>query len=129
MEIGTILNSDLVILELEAKTKEAVIQEMVSKLDKAKIITDAAKFEAVIWEREKQGTTGIGDGIAIPHGKSELVTKPTVLFARSTAGVEFDSLDGKKAHLFFMIATPADSNDAHLKILSNLSIQLMKANV
>lgn len=125
MKIEDILRKDLIILELQATSKEAVIEEMTNRLVEQHIISDKEAFLAEIFKREKQGSTGIGDGIAIPHAKTNVVTRPSIVFARSQSGIEYDSLDGKKAFLFFMIATPADSSDAHLKLLSQLSTQLI----
>jgi PTS system, fructose-specific, IIB component/PTS system, fructose subfamily, IIA component/PTS system, fructose subfamily, IIC component len=128
MEIKDILMKELVILDLKASNKNAVISEMIGKLAVEKIITDIEGFTNVVLARESQGTTGIGEGIAIPHGKSKLVSKPAIIFARSQQGVDFQSLDGKPANLFFLIATPDNTDDAHLKLLSALSVQLMKAD-
>lgn len=129
MKMNDILREDVMILDLKATSKEAVLDEMITILAQDGAISDVATFKAAILKREAEGTTGIGDGIAIPHGKSIAVTKPTVVFGRSVKGIDFASLDGQPAQLFFMIAAPADSADEHLKILSNLSVQLMKPEV
>ncbi len=129
MDMKQIMKPSLMILDVQATSKEEVIQEMIDSLVKEGIVTNKKEFEAVIWEREKQGTTGIGEGIAIPHGRSKLVSTPSVVFARSSIGVDFDSLDHQPAYLFFMIATPEDTDNAHLKILSGLSTKLMEKGV
>ncbi|TLG71232.1 PTS fructose transporter subunit IIABC [Culicoidibacter larvae] len=129
MNIQEVLRKELVILDLQATTKEGAIEEMADRLVATGVVSDKAAFLANIWKREEEGTTGIGDGIAIPHAKTDVVSTPSIVFARSTAGVDFASMDGKPAYLFFMIATPANSSDAHLKLLSELSTQLIHESV
>src|SRR5690606_36915329 len=86
-------------------------------------------FKQAILAREEQSTTGIGDGIAIPHAKTSAVKEPAVAFGRTKTGADFDSLDGKPAHLFFMIAAPEGANNTHLEVLSRLSSILIKEEV
>lgn len=125
MKIEDILRKELIILDLQATSKIAAIEEMSTLLAEKQVISDKETFITEILKREELGSTGIGDGIAIPHAKTEVVTRPSIVFARSQIGIDYDSLDGKKAFLFFMIATPAESSDAHLKLLSQLSTQLI----
>lgn len=124
--ITEIMSDEAIVLGETATTKDGVIEDLVQRLEKTAAITDKNGFKEVIYDREKESTTGIGMGIAIPHGKSAYVLKPTVAFARSQDGVEWHSLDGKLAHMIFMIAVPENSQgDMHLKILQRLSRKLM----
>lgn len=124
--ITDIMSDEAIVLGETATTKEGVIEDLVQRLEKTAAITDKNGFKEVIYVREKESTTGIGMGIAIPHGKSAYVRKPTVAFAKSQDGVEWHSLDGKLAHMIFMIAVPENSQgDMHLKILQRLSRKLM----
>ncbi|HGF8061118.1 TPA: fructose-specific PTS transporter subunit EIIC [Enterococcus faecium] len=124
--ITEIMLDEAIVLGETATTKDGVIEDLVQRLEKTAAITDKNGFKEVIYDREKESTTGIGMGIAIPHGKSAYVLKPTVAFARSQDGVEWHSLDGKLAHMIFMIAVPENSQgDTHLKILQRLSRKLM----
>src|SRR5699024_4849458 len=82
-----------------------------------------------VLKREKEGTTGIGMGVAIPHGKSKTVQQPTLVFGKSKGGIEYDSLDGNPVYLMFLIAVPENSSDEHLKILSHLSRKLMREEI
>ncbi|RSS71767.1 fructose-specific PTS transporter subunit EIIC [Streptomyces sp. WAC06614] len=111
---------------LAADTKEAAIREMAGLLAGTGNVRDVDELVRVALAREAQGTTGLGEGIAIPHAKTDAVSRPTVGFARSAAGIEWGSLDGTKAGLVFMIAVPeAAAGDEHLRILALLSRKLM----
>ncbi len=124
--ITDIITDETIVLDTAKTTQDGVIDELVQRLVKNKSITNAADFKEAIYAREKESTTGIGMGIAIPHGKSSAVIKPTLAFARSTAGVDWHSLDNEPAQLIFMIAVPENSQgDMHLKILQRLSRKLM----
>src|SRR5690606_36590885 len=114
-----------IILDLKAGSKQEVLAEMISQLDKAGKLTDSKLFQADILAREEQSTTGIGDGIAIPHAKSKAVKSPAIGFGRSREGLDYQSLDGQPAHLFFMIAATEGANDDHLEALSRLATFLM----
>lgn len=124
--ITDIITDETIVLDTAKTTQDGVIDELVQRLVKNKSITNAADFKEAIYAREKESTTGIGMGIAIPHGKSSAVIKPTLAFARRTAGVDWHSLDNEPAQLIFMIAVPENSQgDMHLKILQRLSRKLM----
>jgi len=124
--ITDIMSNEAIMLNEVASTKEGLIEDSIQCLAKTGMITDKDGFKKVIYARESESTTGIGMGVAIPHGKSTYVLKPTLTFVRSQAGVNWNSLDGKPAHLIFMIAVPEDSQgDTHLKILQRLSRKLM----
>lgn len=125
MRITDLLKKDTVIINLQAQSKSAAIDEMASKLNEAGRLNDLEAFKEAILKRESQSTTGIGEGIAIPHAKTEAVKIPAICFAKSTDGVDYESLDGQPAHLLFMIAASAGANNEHLETLSRLSSLLM----
>lgn len=126
MKIQDLLNKNVMLLDLQATTKEAVIDEMIDSLVKNGVVTDFDTFKAGIMNREAQTSTGLGDGIAMPHSKNSAVKEATVLFAKSAAGVDYESLDGQPTDLFFMIAAPDGANDTHLAALAELSKYLLK---
>ena len=121
MKINDILLKELMIMDLQGTTKEGVIDEMIASLSANGIINDVAVYKEGIMKRESQTSTGLGDGIAMPHAKNKAVVKPAVVFAKSAAGVDYASLDGQPAHLFFMIAAPEGANNVHLEVLASLS--------
>ncbi|MFA9493898.1 fructose-specific PTS transporter subunit EIIC [Streptococcus sp. E17BB] len=126
MKLQDLLNKNVMLLDLQATTKEAAINEMIAKLVEQGVVTDADTFKTGIMNREAQMTTGLGDGIAMPHSKNASVKEATVLFAKSTKGVDYASLDGQPTDLFFMIAAPEGANDTHLAALADLSKYLLK---
>lgn len=125
MKITEMLTNDTILLELKATEKTEVIEELVAKLHEAGRITDQEAFKNDILARESQGSTGIGDGVAIPHAKSNAVKEPAIVFGRSMDGIEYEALDGKPAHLFFMIAANEGAHAHHLETLSRLATMLM----
>ncbi|MEK4759902.1 fructose-specific PTS transporter subunit EIIC [Viridibacillus sp. FSL E2-0187] len=125
MKITDLLKKDTVIIDLAATSKPAAIEEMTKKLDEAGRLNSLAGYREAILKRESQSTTGIGEGIAIPHAKTDAVKTPSILFAKSVIGVDYESLDGQPAHLLFMIAASAGANNEHLETLSRLSSLLM----
>ncbi|HEM6140018.1 TPA: PTS sugar transporter subunit IIA [Streptococcus suis] len=127
MKIQDVLRKDVMLLDLQATSKEAVIDEMIASLVDKGYVTDFDVFKTGIMNREAQTTTGLGDGIAMPHAKNAAVKEATVLFAKSNNGVDYASLDGQPTDLFFMIAAPEGANDTHLAALAELSKYLMKA--
>lgn len=127
MKIQDVLRKDVMLLDLQATSKEAVIDEMIASLVDKGYVTDFDVFKTGILNREAQTTTGLGDGIAMPHAKNAAVKEATVLFAKSNKGVDYASLDGQPTDLFFMIAAPEGANDTHLAALAELSKYLMKA--
>ena len=126
MKIQDLLRKDVMIMDLKATTKEAAIDEMITNLVKHGVVTDFDVFKQGIMNREAQTSTGLGDGIAMPHSKNEAVKEATVLFAKSSKGVDYESLDGQPTDLFFMIAAPEGANDTHLAALAELSKYLLK---
>lgn len=125
MKITQLLTEDTINLHLQSKSKDSVLSELVQQLHVAGKLRDKVQFTNDILNRESQSTTGIGEGIAIPHAKSAAVQTPAIAFGRSTEGIDFDSLDGQPAHLFFMIAANEGANDDHLDALSRLATFLM----
>ena len=126
MKIQDVLNKNVMLFDLQATDKEGVINEMIQSLVDNGVVTDFDTFKAGIMNREAQTSTGLGDGIAMPHSKNEAVKEATVLFAKSNKGVDYASLDGQQTDLFFMIAAPEGANDTHLAALAELSKYLMK---
>ena len=126
MKIQDVLNKNVMLFDLQATDKEGVINEMVQSLVDNGVVTDFEAFKAGIMNREAQTSTGLGEGIAMPHSKNEAVKEATVLFAKSNKGVDYASLDGQPTDLFFMIAAPEGANDTHLAALAELSKYLMK---
>ncbi|QCQ03222.1 PTS fructose transporter subunit IIC [Ligilactobacillus animalis] len=129
MDIRDLLMTDLMIMDLKATTKNEVIDEMVHNLFVKGIIDDEELYKKDILKREAESSTGMGEGIAIPHAHDRAVKKPAVMFARSVNGVDYQSMDGQPAHLFFMIAAPEGGDNTHLQALAALSQVLMNPDV
>ncbi|MED4783027.1 fructose-specific PTS transporter subunit EIIC [Brevibacillus choshinensis] len=129
IRIADLLKADTIVIPLEATTKEAVLDELIERLYQAGRLHSKEEMKASILAREAQGSTGIGEGIAIPHAKTAAVKQPSICFGLSPEGLDFDSLDQQKAHLFFMIAATEDANQAHLETLALLSQMLMDDSV
>ena len=125
MRITELLTTDTINMNVSAGDKDSVIGELAQGLYDARRITDKDKFEAAIHRRELQSTTGVGDGIAIPHAQTGEVAAPAIMFGRSEAGIDYDSMDGQPAFLFFMIAAPEGQATTHLDALAKLSTILM----
>lgn len=126
MKIQDLLRKDVMLLDLQATEKTSAIEEMIHSLVEHGYVTDFETFKEGILAREALTSTGLGDGIAMPHSKNAAVKKATVLFAKSNKGVDYESLDGQPTDLFFMIAAPEGANDTHLAALAELSQYLMK---
>jgi len=129
MRITQLLTKDTILLSMNGKSKEEAIDNLVDVLVKANKIDSREDFKAAILKREEQSTTGVGDGIAIPHAKTKSVKDPAIVFGKSEGGIDYQSLDGQPAHLFFMIAAPEGANNTHLEALSRLSGILMRPEV
>ncbi|UOK57484.1 fructose-specific PTS transporter subunit EIIC [Bacillus sp. CMF21] len=125
MKITDLLTNDTIILNLHADSKTDVIDEIIESLDRAGKLKNKEEYKKAILAREEQSTTGIGEGIAIPHAKTSAVSVPAIAFGRSAEGIDYESLDGQPAHLFFMIAASEGANNEHLQTLSRLSSFLM----
>lgn len=125
MKITELITKDTIKLNLVSKDKSSVIDELVNKLHEAGKLNDKEAYREAILAREAQSTTGIGEGIAIPHAKTAAVKTPSIAFGRSVEGVDYDALDGMPSNLFFMIAASEGANNEHLETLSKLSSYLM----
>ena len=123
MNISDFLCSDAITVDLKATTKEGIIEEMVALLVTAGAIEKKSKSKVIeiLLAREALGSTAIGQGIAIPHGKSDSVSKLTAGLGISKKGIDFDSLDGEPAYIFFLLVAPVDSAGPHLKALARVS--------
>ncbi|MBN1586960.1 MAG: PTS sugar transporter subunit IIA [Candidatus Omnitrophica bacterium] len=123
MRIMDFLDAEAVEPNLKATDKKGVIEEMVGLLVRAGSVKEADKTEItrVLLERESLGSTGIGQSVGIPHGKSDRVDTLVAAFGKSNLGVDFDSLDGAPVHLFFLLVAPHDSAGPHLKALARIS--------
>lgn len=129
MRIKDILSPESMIMDLQATTKEEAINEMADLEVATGIVNNKEKFVESIWAREKESTTGIGGGIAMPHARNEYINKARVLFAKSEKGVDFDSLDQQPVYLFFMITAPAGADNTHLQALAKLSSLLINPDL
>ncbi|MGH2331716.1 PTS sugar transporter subunit IIA [Thermoanaerobacter mathranii] len=124
-----LINKNLVTLNLKAKTKEEAIKKLAELAQKEGKITSVDEYVKCVLEREKAYTTGVGNGIAIPHGKSKTVKEAVIVFGKTSDGIEWDSLDGKPVNLIFLLGVPEENvNNVHLRILSQLSRKLMNDN-
>jgi len=121
MRVIDFLQPALIKAELQASTKAGVLGELAELLARQQPVVDAAVLRKVLEEREQLASTAIGDGIAIPHGKLDVVGHLVGALGRSRAGIEFDSIDGKPTHLVFMLVAPSSSTGVHLKALARLS--------
>ena len=129
MRIKDILSPESMIMDLHATTKDEAINEMADLEVATGIVNNKEKFVESIWAREKESTTGIGGGIAMPHARNEYINKARVLFAKSEKGVDYDSLDQQPVHLFFMITAPAGADNTHLQALAKLSSLLINPDL
>ncbi len=127
MNITDLLKKDTIQLNLGSRTKADVIEELVDVLDRAGKLSDRNGYRDAILAREAQSTTGLGEGIAIPHAKTKAVKEPAIAFGRSE-GIDYEALDGQDSRLFFMIAAGEHANNEHLETLSKLSVFLMDPN-
>lgn len=121
MQIMDFLSSDAIKMSLESKTKKDAIKELVELLVKSGKVKDKKKMLQTLMEREDLGSTGIGQGIAIPHGKSDTVGDLAAAFGLSADGISFDSLDGEPVNIFFLLVAPEGAAGAHLKALARIS--------
>ncbi len=121
MKLMDILSPSSTNVGLKGETKEAIIEELVDALEVGKVITDKGKVLKAVLEREKVMSTGIGDGIAIPHGKSDAVIRLAAALGTQKRGVEFEALDGEAAYVFFLLVSPANISGPHIKALARIS--------
>ena len=121
MKINGLLQPEDIVPELSAVTKEGVLQELAAKVAERHAGLDREELLKILLERERLGSTGIGDGIAIPHGKLKRLAKPVLAFGRSLKGVDFDAMDGRKVNLLFLVMASEDAVGVHLKMLARIS--------
>lgn len=121
MKITDILDEASIIQDLRSTSKKGVLEELSDVLVEGGKLPDRDKVVEVLLDREKLGSTGIGDGIAIPHGKMKGIKDLVISFGRSTKGINFESIDNKPTHLFFLLVAPENSAGIHLKALARIS--------
>ncbi len=125
MRIGNLLDRKHILPDLHATSKRGVLEELAAVLMDTSETLELEKVVEVLLERERLGSTGIGDNIAIPHGKLPQLSRLLLAFGRSLKGVDFESMDGKLSHLFFLLLAPTNSAGLHLKALAKISRMLM----
>jgi len=121
MKIAEFLREDLILPELRSTDKASVLREICEVIARRNPQLDGARLTDVLLEREKLGSTGVGDGIAIPHGKLQGLQGLLAAFGRSRSGIDFQAIDGKPTHLFFVLFAPENSAGIHLKALARIS--------
>ncbi len=126
MKLSKFSEENLIIFDLKSNEKDGVIEELVELVNSSNMVTDKNVLLNDIKERENLVTTGIGYGVAFPHAKTKSVKGIVIAFGRSNSGIEFEAIDHKPVHLFFLIAAPEDAIGAHLNVMSRLSY-LMKS--
>ncbi len=121
MKITEILQEQCIVADIKGQTKREVISELVETLAKARLIEDVVTAVNVVMDREKLGSTGIGNGVAVPHGKLKNINNIMCAFGRSQNGVDFDAVDRAPVYIFFLVLAPEDSASLHLKVLSRIT--------
>jgi PTS system nitrogen regulatory IIA component len=121
MKLGDYLQEASIVPELSGSSKKQVLTELVAPLEKDNNGMDTDQAVRVLLEREELGTTGIGDGIAIPHGKLDAIDRISVVVGRSTKGIEYEALDFKPCHIFFLVMAPEQVAGMHLRLLAHIS--------
>jgi PTS system nitrogen regulatory IIA component len=121
MKLSELTDEEYILPELKAKDKKGVLEELVDALVKREPSIDKKALVRVLLERERLGSTGIGDGVAIPHGKFHGITHPIISFGRSRPGLDFEAMDGEPVHLFFLLVAPENSASIHLKALAKIA--------
>lgn len=129
MDIKVMFSKERVKFNLKAENKSQVIDELIDVLYEDGKILNKEEFKKAVVKREEEFSTGIGMGIAIPHGKSNAVAEASLVFGKSINGIDYESMDDLPAHLFFLIAVPEESSDLHLRVLSEISRKLMHTEV
>jgi PTS system nitrogen regulatory IIA component len=121
MRLMDFLVPDAIEPNMKSTTKKDAIGELVALLKRAEAIAEESSVAEVVLKREELGTTGIGEGIAVPHGKSDTVDRLVAAFGRSEKGIDFDSIDNQPVHLLFLLVAPSDSAGPHLMALARIS--------
>ncbi|MFT8871261.1 MAG: fructose-specific PTS transporter subunit EIIC [Sporolactobacillus sp.] len=128
MKVTDLMIERAMVMDMQATSKEAAIDELIASLERNGRINDRVLFKQMILKREAESSTGIGEGIAMPHAKTSAVNEATVVFGRSKQGIDYEALDGQPSHLFFMIAAPEGAANVHLQTLAALSRMLIDAD-
>jgi len=128
MKLSEILEENNIIPELKAREKKGVLEELAEVVYNSDPSIDKGALVKVLVERERLGSTGIGDGVAIPHGKLSGVTNPIISFGRSKEGLGFDSMDGQPTYLFFLLVAPENSSGVHLQVLARIAKILKRSS-
>ena len=126
MKLSKFCAEDLISFDLKGKTKNEIIEELVNLASRSKLVKDKDEVLKAVLEREKLVTTGVGYGVAFPPAKTKAIKGIVIAFGRSKTGIDFDAMDKKPVHLFFLIAAPEDAIGAHLNVMARLSY-LMKS--
>ena len=121
MRLSDFINKRLINLSLQVKGKKETLEELAALLAGQRIIPDRERLVKVLLERESLGSTGVGNGIAIPHAKTDLVKKITIVFGKSEKGIDFDSLDKNPVYLVFLIIAPEEAHETYLRVLARIS--------
>jgi PTS system fructose-specific IIC component len=121
MKLSKFCSEDLITFNLKSADKESVIQELVDLSSRSNLVKDAEQLLKDVKEREELVTTGVGYGVAFPHAKTKATKGIVICFGRSDKGIDFDAMDHKSVHLFFLIAAPEDAIGAHLNVMARLS--------
>lgn len=121
MALIDLITPEVVKVPLTADTKESVLEELVYILKEADKVADERKALAAIIEREQRGSTGLENGVAVPHAKTDTVRRLTIAIGISPKGVEFEALDGKPSHLFFLMLAPPDQSGPHIEALAEIA--------
>lgn len=126
MSVAEVLDRQQIVIDLEATSKEMVVELLADELDKKGILSNRKAYIHSVLEREKHATTGIGNGIAIPHGKSEVVTEAAIAFAKLKTPVEWQALDDQPVSIVIMLAIPdSEKGNTHIRLLSEIAMKLM----
>lgn len=121
MKLSEIIKENNIISDLKAKDKRSVLEELAEVISNHEPSVNKADLVKVLLERELLGTTGIGDGVAIPHGKLKDIEHPIISFGRSKKGLDFNSMDGQPVHIFFLLVAVENSSGVHLQVLAKLA--------
>lgn len=121
MKLSKFCSEDLIIFNLKSREKESVLKELIELTSGSKLVKDSEELLKDVKEREDLVTTGVGYGVAFPHAKTKATKGIVIAFGRSEGGIDFDAMDHKPVHLFFLIAAPEDAIGAHLNVMARLS--------
>jgi nitrogen PTS system EIIA component len=121
MKLSEILDAENIVPDLKARDKKKALEELAETIVKGRPALDKNSLVKVLLERERLGSTGIGDGVAIPHGKFQGINEPIISFGRSIKGLDFESMDGQPVYLFFLLIAPENSASVHLKALARIA--------